>query len=327
VSLTTTDDVALATAIVDGVSGARIPVLACFMGKALSTDGTDIIRSAGIPAFDFPEATAQALASMDRHRCYRDRPVGSVPTFDTDATRAREIVDRALGQGREDLTFFELRDLLRAYGIPTVETLQPSSLEEAVEGARTLGYPVVLKFLPPGISHKTDVGAVRTDLETEDALTDAWNSCAAAFPGAPCLLQKMLKAGREVILGMARDPVFGPLIMFGLGGITVEALGDVAFRVHPLTTTDPPEMIDSLRGSSLLRGFRGSPPVDENFLGECVLRLDRLITDLPELEEFEVNPFLTGAEPDAFAALDIRARLRSGDQPASISPGSSKARP
>jgi acetyl coenzyme A synthetase (ADP forming)-like protein len=309
VCIMTMDDVHLARCIADGLEGVEVPVLSCFMGKALSRAGSDILRARDIPVFDFPESAAQALAAMWRHKRFRDRPEGEVRTFEVDREAAAAVIDAVRGEGRRQLGLEEVQIILEAYGIPFAEGRKVTTLEEAIAAARDMGFPVVLKFLEPGLVHKTEAAAVHVDLGGMEEMLEAWEAGRRSFPDCPVLVQKMMTAGREVVLGMAEDPNFGPLMMFGLGGIHVEALGDVVFRIHPLTDLDAREMIQSIKGAALLEEFRGAPAADRDHLLECILRLSQLVEDFPDLDEIEINPFLAAADPALSVAVDARARL------------------
>jgi len=309
VCIMTMDDVHLARCIAEGLEGVEIPVLSCFMGKALSHVGIDILRARDIPVFDFPESAAQALAAMWRHRRFRDRPEGEMRTFEVNRDAAAAVIEGARGEGRLLLGVEEVQRILEAYGIPFAEGRRVETLEEAIGAAREIGFPVVLKFLEPDLVHKTEAGAVHVDLDGMEDLLEAWEAGRRSFPDCPVLVQRMMKVGREVVLGMAEDPGFGPLMMFGLGGIHVEALGDVVFRIHPLTDLDAREMIHSIKGAALLGSFRGAPAADEDHLVECFLRLSQLVEDFPELDEIEINPLMAGPDPALSVAVDGRARL------------------
>ena len=307
--LVTTDDLAVARGIADAVSGSAKPVLACLMGRRLADEATQLLHDSRIPIYRFPEAAALTLAAMDRCRRHRERPEGKAVLYEVDTARACVVLDRPLGETRRDLRSEEARELLAAYGIPLVEQREVRDLDGAVQAAREIGFPVALKLA--GAEHKTDLGGVALDLRDMDDLVDAWGRMTARLPGRSFALQRMVRGARELVLGMVQDPSFGPLLMFGLGGIHVEYLRDVTFRIHPLTDLDAREMIRSIRGYPLLRGVRGEPPVDEEFLVECILRLSQLVGELPVIEELEINPFLVGPSRESSAAVDVRVRLRS----------------
>jgi acetyltransferase len=185
-----------------------------------------------------------------------------------------------------------------------------------VEAAEEMGYPVVMKISAPKIMHKTDVGGVIADLRSANDVVKAFAKMRQAFPDAHDSLrvavQPMIRSGREVIIGVTQDPAFGPLIMFGLGGIFVETLRDVSFRIHPITDVDAEEMIDSIRGRALLEGVRGEKPVHKESLKDVLLRVSQLITDFPEIQELDINPLI--AHPDKSFCKIVDAKIVVGDK-------------
>jgi len=294
------------------------PVLAVLMGREGLPQGIAELNEAGIPAYRFPESAARALAAMHRHRVWADRPVLEPDIFHVDRSGAERILDRALEAGRASLTEVEALELFQAYGIPTIPHRAARSEEEAVQSARELGFPVVLKVLSPGVVHKTDAGGVALDLRSEEEVSEAYRGIVrsvrehhddALIEGI--LVERYLKEGREVIVGMSLDPRFGPILMFGLGGIYVEALKDVAFRVHPVTRTDAEEMIRSIRGFPLLKGVRGEAPADLRTLMEVIQRISQLVGDHERIQELDLNPFLS--LPVGGMAVDAHVRLRVQD--------------
>ena len=207
-------------------------------------------------------------------------------------------------------------EVCQGYGIPVAEWATASSLEEAVESAKRLGYPLALKILSPHISHKSDVGGIALGIEDEESLKRAGAEMLSRVQEAPhlplegLLLQRMVSGGREVILGGKRDPSFGPVVMFGLGGVYVEVFDDVAFRVAPLTREDAEEMISEVKGSRLLRGIRGEKPSDVEAVVDCLLRLSQLLQDFPAIAEVDINHLIV-LEKGA-VAVDARIVLKNG---------------
>jgi len=201
-------------------------------------------------------------------------------------------------------------------------TIPPSELAEtpdqAVEFASAMGYPVVLKVASPDILHKTDVGGVKVGLENASDVRDAFDlityRAQRYLPEARlwgCLVQKMVPSGLEILIGMNRDPQFGPLVTFGLGGIYVETLRDASFRIAPFSRTEAAEMLSELRASALLDGVRGEPPVDKQVLIEALLRIGQLVLDFPEISELDINPFMVYESGQGGTALDMRLILKS----------------
>ena len=232
------------------------------------------------------------------------------------AKRVDEVIAAAIDEGRDRLTLMEGLEVLDAYGISVAPWAVVHSVDDAGAVAEQMGYPVVLKPVSAEILHKTEAGAVRMDLETADEVADAYGFLDALLletgPDARqegVLVQRMLKGGRETIVGMTWEPRFGPIVMVGLGGVYVEVLKDVAFRVQPVSNEDAGEMIRSLRGYRILEGVRGEPGVDLDLLAEVVERTSQLVGDHPEIREMDINPFLAFPEADSCAAVDARFRI------------------
>ena len=291
------------------------PVLAVLMGSEGLPQGRAELHKAGIPAYVFPESAARGLAALRRQRTWTVRPAAPVEPFPVDRARAARALAGACAEGARKLGELQALELLAAYGIPIVETRLAASPEEAARLAAALGFPVALKAVAPELVHKTDVGGVRLGLATpvEVAATAAemTDRVERAMPGVQLtglLVQRMVAGGRETIVGMSRDPAFGPLLMFGLGGIYVEALKDVVFRVAPIQALDAHDMVRAIRGVALLDGIRGAPPVDFAALTDVLLRVSQLAVDHPEIMELDVNPLL--AFPDGVTAVDARVLVQ-----------------
>jgi acetyl coenzyme A synthetase (ADP forming)-like protein len=290
------------------------PVLAVLMGREGLPQGRLELQASGIPAYIFPESAARALAAMHRYRMWRDRPDAPPRSFEVDRGAVTEILESVRAQGREHLSEREALRVFGAYGIPTIGYRVARSAEEARAAAEELGYPVVVKVMSPDVIHKSDIGGVKVDLrsaeEVEAAFEQVTESVASAQPDAlveGVLVEEFVKGGRETIIGVAQDPSFGPILMFGLGGIYVEGIRDVVFRVHPVTQDDARGMVRSIRGTKILEGLRGEPGVDFDALSEVVERVSQLVGDHPTIEEMDVNPFL--AFEDGGVAVDARIRI------------------
>jgi acetyl coenzyme A synthetase (ADP forming)-like protein len=306
-------DVAEAIATVAG-SHPEKPVLAVLMGREGLPQGKAELHEVGVPAYIFPESAARALSVLCRQREWMDRPPPPVEELAVDRKRARELLDAARSAGQARLGELEALELLQAYGIPTAQAGLARTADEAVELAASSAGAVAMKIVSPEIVHKTDVGGVRVGVEGASDVRSAYEeivaSATGAVPGATIrgvLVQEMVVGGRETIAGMTRDPSFGPLVMFGLGGIFVEVLRDVIFRVAPITRHDAADMISGLRGARLLDALRGSPPADRRAIEDVLLRLSLLAVDFPEISELDVNPLL--AFPDRAVAVDGRVLL------------------
>ena len=292
------------------------PVLAVLMGREGLPQGRAELHDAGIPAYVFPESAARSLAALNRHVEWAKKPLPVLaPLSDVDHAGARRILDAAKRDRRERLTQIESLALLEAYGITTASAKMATNADEAVRAARSLGFPVVMKLVSPDVVHKTDIGGVRVNLTDEAEVRAAHDeiiaSAVATVPNVHItgvLVQRMVAGGVETIVGLARDPSFGPLVMFGLGGVFVEALRDVVFRIAPLAPEQAGEMVTSIRGVKLLRGLRGNVPADETALADVIRRVSQLAVDYPEIGELDINPL--SARPNEAVALDARVSLR-----------------
>jgi acetyl coenzyme A synthetase (ADP forming)-like protein len=292
------------------------PVLTCFVG---AQGVTDLLRGpVAIPSYRFPEGAARALGHAAQRSAWLRRPTGQVPALpDVDRTRARAIVDAA--RQRPEPTWLrpdEARALLKAYGIAMPEEILARSPAEAADAARRIGPPVAVKLASETIVHKSDVGGVRLGIRTPEAAAEAYDAIAdelkrrgLADGMTGVTVQPMIVGGVECLVGVVADPTFGPLIAFGLGGVEAEVLGDVSFRLNPLTDIDADELIESSRAAALLRGFRGAPPSDVPALRDLLLRVSRLVEDVPEIAELDLNPVLVREVGHGAIALDARLRI------------------
>lgn len=297
--------------------GSTKPVLGCFMGEARVEAGVAILQRYGVPNYPFPERAADALAAMSRYRRERARPLFEPEPCEVCKPVVRELFDRVRSEGRISIGELEARQVLEAYGFPVPKSELATTAEEAVAIAERIGYPVVLKVASPDILHKTDVGGVRVNLRSAADVRDAFDlivyRAQRYVPGARiwgCLVQQMVPKGREVLLGMSRDPQFGPLVAFGLGGIYVEALKDVSFRVAPFSRQEAQEMIREIRSYPLLEGVRGEPPADHDAMVDALMRVSQLVTDFPEIVELDINPLMVFEQGRGAVALDMRLILK-----------------
>jgi acyl-CoA synthetase (NDP forming) len=224
------------------------------------------------------------------------------------------IIDQARTQGRKILTEVESKQLLEEAGIPTARARLATSRDAAVQAARDIGFPVVLKVVSPQITHKTDVGGVKLDLKSPEEVAAAFDEImAAAHRAAPdatidgVSVQQMARPGIEVIVGVSTDPQFGPVIMFGLGGILVEVLKDVSFRIIPIAPRDARQMIREIKAFPLLEGYRGQDPADLAALESLLLRVSGFVEQQPEVSELDLNPVF--AYKDGALAVDARIVL------------------
>jgi acyl-CoA synthetase (NDP forming) len=225
-----------------------------------------------------------------------------------------DIIDQAKSEGRTILTEVESKQILEEAGIPTARAELASTRKRAVTAARKMGFPVALKILSPQISHKSDIGGVRLNLASEEEVASAFDKIVEAARRAEpdatvqgVSVQKMARPGVEVIMGMTKDPQFGPVLMFGLGGIFVEVLKDVAFRIVPLVPRDAHQMIREIQGFPVLQGYRGQEPADLDALEKMLLQLSEFVEAHPEIQELDLNPIF--AYPDGALAVDARIVL------------------
>lgn len=288
------------------------PIAVSFMAGELGEEAEEVLRQAGIPSFFDPARAVRALSALVKYAEVRARRRSPPPRFPVDLPKAREILKSAAEKGRVRLGL-EAMDVLSAYGIPVAKGGIARTAEEARKIAEEIGKPVAIKILSPEITHKTEVGGVRLSVPPQEADRVAWellNTFRKTFPGIPMdgvYVQEMLPPGREVILGMVRDPTFGPLLMFGLGGIYVEVLRDVAFGVAPLSREEAQEMVQLIRGAKLLSGVRGQPPVDLAALVDLILRVSQMSTENPEILELDLNPVM--CYPERAVAVDVRMTI------------------
>ncbi len=304
-------EVALAIA---GAAGRHKPVLSVFMGKQRSDEGVAWLRSRRVPVYRFPENAAAAMAGLVRYRMLRDRPLGKAVKFKSHPARAGAAIASARKAGRTMLSTQEVSQALAAYGFPLTPSRICASAAEAIEAAHTVGYPVVLKAASDLIVHKSDAGGVKVDLRNADEVATAFAQITSRLkskdPMLKVQLQRMVTGGRETILGMSRDAQFGPVLMFGLGGIFVEVMKDVSLGIHPLTDVNARAMIESIKGYPLLAGSRGEPPVDLEFLEESLLRLSQMVGDLEgELAELDLNPLIVTGDRESSFVVDARIAL------------------
>ncbi|MBI3892024.1 MAG: acetate--CoA ligase family protein [Candidatus Wallbacteria bacterium] len=308
----------VAQAVRRGVVGTKKPVLTCFMGSHGVPQALDALREGRIPSYTFPESAAMALARAVRYGKWLARPEARVPALENiSAERAREAFRRgpsSEGKGRW-LRPDEVRGVLDAYGLRSPRTLFASSEQGAVEAAREIGFPVALKLVSDTITHKSDVGGVVLGLEHADSVGDAFRAIASrlAVLGKRdemdgVMIQEMAGGGLEAFVGVTQDPLYGPLIGFGIGGVHVEVWKDVVFRVHPLTDLDAREMLEQIRGARLLDGYRGSPAADREALADALLRVSCMVGELPEIRELDINPLM--AMPPGRGVIAVDARIR-----------------
>jgi acetyltransferase len=296
------------------------PVVAAFLGGGNVAAATRELTTAGIPCFNFPERAVTALSGLARFQAFRRRAPRADRTIAVEGGN-REGAAAILARAREDHRVVLLADesaaLMRAYGIPVVPSGLATGSEQAVTLAEQFGYPVVLKVVSPQILHKTDFGGVRLNLRTKQEVTDAFFDIVdgarryqprAAIHGVE--VQKMMPPGIELIIGVSRDVHFGPLLMFGLGGIYVNLLKDVSFRLARGATWEEIEtMVTETKAYALLKGYRGKPPADVDLVIDVLGRVAALVQDFPGIAELDINPLFAYERGEGVCALDVKVTL------------------
>lgn len=293
------------------------PVLASFMGTGDISKTIAILDSHKIPHYRFPETGARALANMAKYSEWLMRPRTKEKEFiNIDKDKVSRIISQAINDKRRFLTEPVANDILKAYGFPLIPSSLVVNKDELIKKAHNLGYPLALKVVSENIIHKVDAGGVVLNVKTDDELREAYDKMLSAitikFPDAKVdgvFLQKMAVKGKEVILGMNRDPNFGPLVMFGMGGTYVEIFKDVSFRLAPIRELSAEKMIHETKSYNILRGYRGEPPSDINAIIDCIERLSILSCDFPEIEELDINPLIVGKEGEGARVVDARIIL------------------
>lgn len=316
----------VARAILEAKASTPKPITACLFGVNDLSREVSLLEEHGVPTFTFPEEATQGLGALARYHAWWTRPRTPVKEFDVDRAAARETIARARREGMTVLPDFAARSLLVAYGVrfPDVKLVQ--SLDQAVEAAEDIGYPVVLKVVSPDISHKTDVGGVALGIHDSASLRTSWQamqqSLAAKARDARVEgfeVEAEIEEGKEVLVGVQRDPHFGPIIAFGLGGIYVEVLRDVTFRLAPVRPLSALHMVQSLKAFPLLKGVRGEAPSDLEALTDVIERVSQLAMELPEVVELDINPLIVRPIHEGAVAVDARIVLsptsRSGPSP------------
>ncbi|MCB2179971.1 acetate--CoA ligase family protein [bacterium] len=293
------------------------PILACFMGEKRVAEGIKVLTQCHIPNYPFPSRAANAFRAMSEYQEILERPDPVFENFEADKQAVRNLFDRVRGEGRYSIGDSEAREVLTAYGLDIPQSELADTPAAAVEMANKIGYPVVLKIASPDILHKTDVGGVKVGIQNDEQMRDAFElmvyRAKRYLPEARiwgCLVQEMVPSGNlEVLVGVNRDPQFGPLVTFGLGGIYVETLKDVTFRIAPFSKLEAEAMLEEIRSKALLNGVRGAPPVDKVAIVDTLLRIGQLVQDFPEILELDINPLTVFTKGQGAIAIDMRLVL------------------
>ena len=292
------------------------PILGVFMTK--SEFFTKIANmNVNMPFYMYAEEAAEAMTRLDRQRQWMNRPEGKFPVYDVDRAKAAEVIKKSLSEGRAQLTTLESIDVLNAYGIRACKYGLATNVDEAANVANGIGYPVVMKITSKTISHKTDVGGVIVGIQSEEHLRQEYAALIERLKERNILdglegviVQEMVKGNREMVCGIATDPQYGPMMMFGLGGVFIETMKDVTFRIAPLSDVDAEEMIKSVKAYELLKGARGTTPAQIDQIQETLLRLSQLVTDFPFIDELDINPLLISEKTGEGIAVDGRIKVR-----------------
>ncbi len=293
-------------------------VLVCLMGRLEQLARTELLRKQKVPVYVYPESAVRALSALVNRGEWLRKPSGVVIDVSVDRGAAQAALGAAMARGGGYLRDDEVQSLLAAYGIPLARTRRCRTEDETVAAANELGLPVVMKISSPEIVHKSDAGGVflslRSELEVRGAyhrILDAAKPLLSSLDHFGVVVQEHVDGGLETIIGMTADPNFGPLIMFGIGGIYVEILKDVVFRLCPITDLDADEMLRELRSFPLLTGVRGTEPANLDFLKEMLQRVSLLVSDHPEIAELDINPMKAFEARDRCVAVDARVRVSS----------------
>ena len=312
----------IANSIVKTAKKSQKPVLCCFLGVYDVSRGIDILEENSIPAYRFPESTARVLSEMTKFNWWLNRPKTGIKKFRVNRSKAKEIIDSAKKEDRFFLLEHESYEILKAYHFPVIKSFLARNKMEAAEAAQKIGFPVVLKIASPDILHKFDFGGVKLNLKNKNEVHKAYDeileNIMAKKPEAKIrgvIVEEMASQGKEIILGMNRDPQFGPILMFGLGGIYVEALEDVTFRLAPIRELTATIMIKKTKTHKILEGFRGEPAYDTEAVAECLKRLSQLVTDFEDIKELDINPLIVYEKGKGCTIVDARIIIGSTEMP------------
>ena len=313
-----TEPVATARAVIDTFSESGKPVVTSFMGGFSVKEGVDVLGGGKMPNYPNPERAIAALEAASVYSNWRNAGIQrEEERFDVDNKKVAEMLARSKQRNQDTLAGPNAMEVLSEYGFAVPKTGFAETGREAAALADEIGYPVVVKISSPDILHKSDIGGVRLGLrsasEVEQAFEEVVSAARRFIPTALIIgvtVDQMVPPGREVILGMARDPDFGPMLMFGLGGIYVEVLKDVSFRIAPIDHREAALMISEVRTYQLLRGVRGEEPADIPSIVDSLLRLSQLVTDFPEIIEMDINPLMVMTSGQGSVAVDSRISVR-----------------
>ena len=300
------------------------PVIGVFMTKnEFFTEISNL--EVNMPFFMYAEEAAEGFLRLNQQRLWMEQPEGRIPCYDVDRAKVENIIKSSIAEGRDQLTTLESIDVLQAYGIRACKYGLATNEEEVVTLGNSIGYPVVMKMTSKTTSHKTDVGGVRVNIQSEEQLRAEYQDLISKLTEKGLIeglegviIQEMVKGNREMVCGIATDPQYGPMMMFGLGGVFVEALKDVTFRIAPLTDIDASEMVRSVKAYKLLQGARGTKPANIDQIQETLLRLSQMVNDFKFIDELDINPLLISEKTGEGIAVDGRIKVRLEEAKASL---------
>ncbi len=291
-------------------------MLASLMGLDEGITNREILAAGDVPYYTYAEGAIRTLAAMLKFANWIKTPEGKIPKFKVDKLKAKKIFDKVKKEKRPNLLEEEGQEVLKAYGLPLPKSALAKTEADAIKIAKQIGYPVVMKIASPQIIHKSDAGGVKVNLTNDSEIQEAFKTIIAnakkynknaEIKGV--LIVEMVKGGKELIIGSKLEPGFGPVIMLGMGGIYVEVLKDVTFKLAPVTDKEADDMIASIKTQKLLQGVRGEKPSDIAKLSECIQRLSQLVTDFKEIKELDMNPVLVMEKGKGCKILDVRIGL------------------
>jgi 4-hydroxybutyryl-CoA synthetase (ADP-forming) len=307
----------LAKTIIKTSKGSGKTMLASLMGLAEGLENKQIMSNGGIPHFMYAEPAIRTLESMYRFSKWLSRKDEPIRSYIVDKNKVKDVLSEVKRQGRSNLLEDEGYEVLKAYGFPVPRSILTVDENDAIKAANNIGYPVVMKISSKDVIHKSDSGGVKVGLKDDNEVKDAFKSILynvkTRHPDANIkgiLVQEMITRSRETILGAKQDELFGPLLLFGLGGIYVEVLKDVNFRLAPVSESDAREMVESIKTIGLLKGTRGEKPSDISSVIDCLQRLSQLVIDFPEIQEFDINPLLVLEEGKGSRVVDVRIGIK-----------------
>jgi acetyl coenzyme A synthetase (ADP forming)-like protein len=310
-----TDPKGTANVPIEQATKSEKPIICSFFGGTRCGDAEKVLLNQKVPTYLYPKRAIKSMKALYDYTIIKNQEYPEPPEFDVDKDTVRNIIGEAKKNGKYTLGL-ESFEVLKAYGIPTVGTAITKTVEDTVKAAEEIGYPLVMKIVSPQISHKSDVGGIKLKLENSAEVKAAYEDMMENIPKKEpeaqlegVQLQKMLSGGKEVIIGVIQDPTFGPMVMFGLGGIYVEVLKDVKFAIAPVNKIEAKDMITGIKTHELLEGARGDKASDIGSIADTILRVSQLVTDFPEINEFEINPLMVFEEGEGALAVDMRLIL------------------